>query len=212
MKEKLIKKLNFLLKETKVLSFDLEKKQLEKMIDFVLLFKKWNNVYNLSAIKDDDSILKNHILDSLSCSLALKDNQTVIDVGTGAGFPSTPLAIAFPKIKFYQIEKVAKKVNFLNQVKLELKIDNIKPKNIKIEDFKSDEKNLLMSRAFTNVDNFLKLTKNLGNDFLLMQSKKFSSDSLELTPEFKICKIYNLSCLRDLIGIRYLVKISKRES
>jgi 16S rRNA (guanine527-N7)-methyltransferase len=87
----------------------------------------WNSKFNLTAIRDSESIRTKHFLDSLSCALAWRSNQPghLIDVGTGAGFPGIPLKILYPNLKLTLVESVGKKVTFCQHIVRVLGLENV---------------------------------------------------------------------------------------
>jgi 16S rRNA (guanine527-N7)-methyltransferase len=87
----------------------------------------WNSKFNLTAIRDSESIRRKHFLDSLSCVLAWKSNppNRLIDVGTGAGFPGIPLKIIYPNLKLTLVESVGKKVTFCQHIARLLKLEHV---------------------------------------------------------------------------------------
>ncbi|MFZ6031558.1 MAG: 16S rRNA (guanine(527)-N(7))-methyltransferase RsmG [Chloroflexota bacterium] len=95
----------------------------------------WNSRFNLTAIRDAESVRIKHFLDSLTCTLALREVPTerVIDVGTGAGFPGIPLKILCPHMKLTLIESIGKKANFCRHVIKLLKLDNVEVIQERIE-------------------------------------------------------------------------------
>src|SRR5690349_14157062 len=98
------------------LSFDEDK--YNKFIKYKDLLKEWNEKINLTAITDDEAIIKKHFIDSLKifrCS-KLKDCKRIIDIGTGAGFPGIPMKIIMPEIEVVLLDSLNKRVNFLNEV------------------------------------------------------------------------------------------------
>jgi 16S rRNA (guanine527-N7)-methyltransferase len=87
----------------------------------------WNSKFNLTAIRDSESIRRKHFLDSLSCVLAWKSNppNRLIDVGTGAGFPGIPLKIIYPNLQLTLVESVGKKVTFCQHIAHLLKLEHV---------------------------------------------------------------------------------------
>jgi len=88
---------------------------------------EWNSKFNLTAIRDSESIRTKHFLDSLSCILAWRTNppNRLIDIGTGAGFPGIPLKILYPNLKLTLAESVGKKANFCQHIVSMLGLDNV---------------------------------------------------------------------------------------
>src|SRR5690349_2059350 len=88
---------------------------------------EWNSKFNLTAIRDSESIRTKHFLDSLSCVLAWRTNppNRLIDIGTGAGFPGIPLKILYPNLKLTHTESVGKKANFYQHIVSKLGLDNV---------------------------------------------------------------------------------------
>ena len=107
----------------------------EKLWDFVEMMKKYNETTNITAITDDNDIIYKHILDSLLPIELFKENQKVLDIGCGAGFPSIPLAIGLNNTNITAIDSVNKKTNFVNMVKNSLNLPNISVFHTRIEDF-----------------------------------------------------------------------------
>jgi 16S rRNA (guanine527-N7)-methyltransferase len=102
-------------------------RQLESLTAFENELLKWNEKYNLTAIRDREAIRTKHFLDSFSCSLAWKDQppRRLIDIGTGAGFPGIPLKIIYPKMEITLVESVRKKAEFCRHAIEALKLTTI---------------------------------------------------------------------------------------
>lgn len=152
--------------ETGLLDMGLQinKEKQAKLIAYLLLIDKWNKVHNLTAIRDPLEMVTLHLLDSLSVlphvqALAPK---FLLDVGAGAGLPSIPLAICLPELQVTAIDSVAKKTSFMRQVKGELALSNFQVEVGRVEALKKVNKfDVIISRAFSEIGLFVKLTKHL---------------------------------------------------
>jgi 16S rRNA (guanine527-N7)-methyltransferase len=132
-----------------------------KLLLYLALLKKWNKVYNLTAVRDPLEMVTLHLLDSLSVLPYIKV-KSLLDVGSGAGFPGIVLAICQPALQVTTIDTVQKKAIFMRQVKGELALDNLQVVHGRVENFKSAEKfEAIISRAFSEIALFVKLTQNL---------------------------------------------------
>jgi 16S rRNA (guanine527-N7)-methyltransferase len=111
------------------LSIDLQPEQLEKFDVYATELAEWNRRLNLTSISGDADIRLLHFLDSLTIKLALPETDmlplNIIDIGSGAGFPGIPLAIAFPKQRVYLLEATRKKTDFLRHIQGILGLENI---------------------------------------------------------------------------------------
>ncbi len=105
----------------------LTEKQIQALMTYERELVEWNQKFNLTAIRDAESIRVKHFLDSLSCSLAWKNTppQNLIDVGTGAGFPGLPLKILYPAMRLTLVESVGKKVTFCKHMAAMLGLENV---------------------------------------------------------------------------------------
>ena len=133
----------------------------EKLLKYLSLLQKWNKVYNLTAVRNPEDMVVLHLLDSLSVLPYIRD-KNILDVGSGAGLPGVVLAIVKPDLQVTTIDTVQKKAIFMRQVKGELGLDNLTVINKRVEEFNSDELfEQVISRAFSEVELFIRLTKHL---------------------------------------------------
>lgn len=140
------------------MGIDLSEKQLLQFEKYYELLTEWNSFMNLTAITEHEEVLKKHFLDSLSIVKAVKmeDIHTVMDIGTGAGFPGIPLKISYPHLKVVLLDSLGKRVKFLNHVINELGLEDISAIHGRAEDFARqaeyrEQFDLCVSRAVANL-------------------------------------------------------------
>ncbi len=145
------------------MGLELDGRQVEQLISHLELLVKWSQTYNLTAIREPTAILRQHLLDSLASVPALlradPAYKTIVDVGSGAGFPGLTLAIALPESKVLCVDSVGKKVGFIRQVIAELGIGNAVAAHSRIESLQPIEADLVTSRAFASLADFTKLSR-----------------------------------------------------
>lgn len=117
-------------------SMDFNEEKYERFIKYMKLVQEWNQKINLTAITEDDEFIKKHFIDCIKAfkSEELKNAKTVIDVGTGAGFPGLPIAIMDENIEVTLLDSLNKRVNFLNLVVRELGLKNVETIHSRAED------------------------------------------------------------------------------
>jgi 16S rRNA (guanine527-N7)-methyltransferase len=140
-----------------VLGIALSGSAIDKLLAYVELLVKWNRTYNLTAIRDGDEMVTQHLLDSLAILPYLSDAKSLADIGSGAGLPGIPLAIARSDLAATLIDSVQKKSAFQQQAKIDLALTNVSIYSGRIEDFKGDrEFDAVTARAFSNLSRLVK--------------------------------------------------------
>lgn len=145
-------------KATNDLGMDLSRGKYDKFIKYMRLVQEWNEKINLTAIIDDEEFVKKHFIDSIKVfkSNKLEKAKTIIDVGTGAGFPGLPIAIMDESKKVFLLDSLNKRVNFLNIVVSELDLKNVVTIHSRAEDGARQEElrekfDVAVSRAVANM-------------------------------------------------------------
>ena len=136
-----------------------------KLLAYVALLKKWNATYNLTAIRDEGEMVTQHLLDSLSVLPVMQKSALAgrrwADIGSGAGLPGIPLAIVRPDLDMSLIETVEKKAAFQRQAKIELALANVTVVNRRVEDVPGGAFDAVISRAFADLAEFVRLAGHL---------------------------------------------------
>ena len=145
----------------------------QKLINYIALVQKWNKVYNLTAVRGADKMLTHHLLDSLAVVPHVANAKTILDVGSGAGLPGIPLALALPQTRVTLLDSNHKKTAFLNQAAIELALNNVEVVCDRIENYQTKQPfNVVISRAFCDLPTFVALTGRLvipGGTLLAMK-------------------------------------------
>lgn len=143
-----------------------------RLIDFIHLLVKWNRAYNLTAVRQPEQMVTRHLLDSLVIGPYLQGNR-VLDVGTGAGLPGIPLALAYPDLHFTLLDSNGKKIRFVMQAVAELGLTNVDVIQSRVEAFQpADRFETITARAYASIEELVSQTKHLladGGQYLIMK-------------------------------------------
>lgn len=135
----------------------------ELLMEFVAELMNWNRVYNLTSVRKPTDIVTRHILDSLSILEHLRGDR-ILDVGTGAGLPGIPLAIACPEREFVLLDSSSKKLRFVQQTLGILKLDNVTLENARVDEYQPENLfDTIVCRAFSDLPDFYRNTSRLCN-------------------------------------------------
>ncbi len=130
--------------------------QIEQFRALEVLYKDWNSKINVISRKDIDELYTKHVLHSLGIAKVheFKSGSSVLDVGTGGGFPGIPLAILFPDVDFYLIDVIGKKIKVVKAVSEALGLENVKAEQIRAANV-NNQFDFVISRAVTNMTDFV---------------------------------------------------------
>lgn len=171
----------------KNLPLKLNKKSLENFENFAQLFKIYNSHTNLISKNDEKNLFEKHIYDSLCISLFInkyikEDSIKILDIGTGGGFPSIPVAIAYNNFQIYPLDSIAKKIGFIELVQKELRLDNLHPICKRVEELPQNSResfDIVTSRAVAPLNILLEyaipFVKNNGY-FVAFKSKNSNNE------------------------------------
>lgn len=205
----------------KISDIVLNEKQIENLIKYLDLLIETNKVINLTAIREEESILEKHFIDSLLLTKIIReDKKNIIDIGTGAGFPGLVLSIVYPDKNFLLVDSVKKKISFINTVIEKIGLKNVKTSTERAEELIKDNRekfDVALCRGVANLRiileyliPFLKVNGRFLPQKLNINELEESKNALK-TLNSEIINIYNfrLPISRDERIILEIVKKSK---
>ena len=139
--------------------------QLQQFATLENLYGDWNNKINVISRKDIEHLYLKHILHSLSIAAVFNfdDETSIIDIGTGGGFPGIPLAIYFPKVQFHLVDSIGKKLKVVEAVASALELNNVTVQHVRAEEIKNQKFDFAVSRAVAPLKDLWKWSKPLLN-------------------------------------------------
>ncbi|MCH9638584.1 MAG: 16S rRNA (guanine(527)-N(7))-methyltransferase RsmG [Betaproteobacteria bacterium] len=186
----------------------------QSVMQYLLLIEKWNRIHNLTAIRNLDEMFIQHIMDSLAVLPHINGPQ-IVDIGTGAGLPGIPIALARPDWPVTLVESNTKKTTFLQQVKIEMGLKNVEIVTKRIEEYQPREKfNTIITRAFSNLGAFIDLSKHLNHShdhlckWCAMKADCTDQELKQIATPFVIDKIINIP-VPGLVAKRQLIVIKR---
>lgn len=176
---------------------DAQKAQFEALY---ALYIEWNEKINVISRKDIENLYEHHVLHSLAIAeiLQFQPGTTILDVGTGGGFPGIPLAILFPEVKFVLIDSIGKKIKVGTEVATAIGLKNITLKHLRVQDEK-DKYDYVVSRAVMPLDDLIKLIQkniskkqknSLPNGLICLKGGELHH---EVLPHKNIADLYEVS-------------------
>jgi 16S rRNA (guanine527-N7)-methyltransferase len=179
-----------------------------QLLRYLGLLEKWNRTYNLTAVREPEQMVAHHVLDSLSIVPFVAGARTLLDVGSGAGLPGIPLAVALPELAVTLLDSSHKKAAFLRQAQLELDLGNLSVAQERVEAWRPEQPfDVIVSRAFGELGEFIKLAGHLcsaGGKIMAMKGL-YPHEELARIPEgFKLEQVAELN-VPELPAHRHLV-------
>ena len=127
-----------LIEKAKKVNIEIDDKKEEQFYNYMKLLLEWNEKINLTAITEQNDIILKHFIDSITINKYIEQSNSIIDIGTGAGFPGIPLAIVKEKNNIILVDSLNKRINFLNEVCKEISLENIQCIHARAEELASD--------------------------------------------------------------------------
>ncbi|MBT8144823.1 MAG: 16S rRNA (guanine(527)-N(7))-methyltransferase RsmG [Gammaproteobacteria bacterium] len=191
------------------LDLDLAADAAQRMLDYLALLRKWNRAYNLTAVTNTDAQVAAHLLDSLSIAPFI-NGDSVADVGSGAGLPGIPLALAQPQKRFTLIDSRAKRTRFLREAVRVLALENVTIVQDRVEDYRPPERfATVVARAFAALPKMLDLSGHLlaeGGEIVAMKGRDPSAEVDAIPAQWRVIAVEGLS-VPGLTAQRHVVRV-----
>ena len=175
---------NKMIELSRNINVSISEEQIEKFYVYMKTLLEWNEKINLTAITEENDIILKHFIDSMTILKYIEKEKSVIDVGTGAGFPGIPISIMKNDVKVTLLDSLNKRINFLNEVSKQIKLNNIKTIHGRAEDIGHDKKyretfDIAVSRAVANMttlSEYLLPMVNVGGVCICMKGSEIEQE------------------------------------
>ena len=196
----------------KEMGLDLSGGQLDKLLAYVEMLKKWNKTYNLTALRDESQIISPHLLDSLTLPPYLEGAQTMLDVGSGGGQPGIPAAVCRPDLQITLLDANTKKTSFLQQAAIELELKNVRVVSGRVEAVQGLRADVITSRAFAELADFVNWTAHLLQDGGCWAAMKgvYPAAEIDRLPDSVCVERVDKICVPQLNAERHMVILRKK--
>ena len=199
-----------------VLGLVLSAAQIDQLMAYLDLLRKWNKVYNLTSVRDPQEMLTHHLLDSLSVLPPLLRQlggqpARLLDVGSGGGLPGVVIAIAAPQVSVSCVDTVSKKASFIQQVAASLRLPNLRGIHARVENM-TESFDVVSSRAFATLVDFVALSEHRlaeGGVWMAMKARTVEQERAMLPASVEVFHVEPLS-VPGLNEERHLVWMRKR--
>ena len=195
------------------LGLNLHQTQYDQLLEYLYLLEKWSRVYNLTAVKGLSKMMNYHLLDSLSLATRLGNCRRAIDVGSGAGLPGIPLAIAMPETLWTLLDSNSRKTRFIRQAIIHCGLKNAQVVQTRVQDYHApDLPDFIVSRAYASLTEFCDSVAHLmapGTRLLTMKTglkpdEAGKLDKSRFTYEEEILQVPGIREKRSLVAVTQL--------
>jgi len=197
------------------LRLSLSTSQTQALLDYLALLQKWNQVYNLTALREPERMLSHHLIDCLAVvdplrkqlqAMAASPAPRLLDVGSGAGLPGAVLAICLPELQVDCVDTVAKKATFIQQVALSLRLPNLRGIHARVESLSATYQ-VISARAFSSLPDLVAGSQAAllpGGVWMAMKGKTPEDEMQALPPAVQVSRVELLE-VPDLDAQRCIV-------